>query len=61
MRGYKEDENGDIILTMSKDDYQWLFLALGIATGAASKEENDKMVHSLCSLMERLNKGNPHN
>ncbi len=51
-------EDGDtVILTMSRDDYGSILLALGMATGLASKEGRD--ISPWISLVNRINQGNP--
>jgi len=58
---YRE-ENGLVILTMSRDDYERLLFRLGMHCGNAIRMGSDwrlTMVEEL-SLMNRLNEGNPH-
>jgi hypothetical protein len=54
---YRE-ENGQVILTMSREDYDYLLIALGIATGHAMKQGGrpDKCL----AFVNRLNSGNPN-
>lgn len=57
MMGYQE--NGDeVTLTMTRQDYMDLTLALGIATGWAMKEGKD--ITSLLELINRIHQGNPN-
>lgn len=52
---YRE-ENGQVIITMSREDYQRVLMLLG--AGAAS----EKIIswNKSCALMNRLNEGNPN-
>jgi hypothetical protein len=52
---YRE-ENGQVILTMSQDDYGALLLALGFALGIPYGRTRNDMLR----LFNRLNSGNPH-
>jgi len=54
---YRE-ENDQVILTMSRDDYAYVTFALGIATGhMLSRGEK---ADGIFELLNRLNEGNPH-
>lgn len=55
---YRE-ENGQVLLTMSRDDYQMLLIVLGYATGGAIKEHWTSATR-MFELTNRLNEGNPH-
>ncbi len=50
------EKDGNITLTMSMDNYQSILLALGIATGWASKEGLD--IGPYLELINRINEGN---
>jgi hypothetical protein len=52
-------ENGDVQLTMSKDDWQRLLLVLGYAAGAAHKVGAWDAARPMIALTNRLNEGNP--
>jgi len=54
---YRE-QDGQVILTMSLDDYQWLLFALGAATAARYSHPDWK--ERMLGLMNRLNEGNPN-
>ena len=55
--GYSE--SGDqVILTMDRNDYNYLLFALGLATG--SSYEHKERVKELLELCNRLNQGNPN-
>ncbi len=58
---YRE-ENDQVILTMSREDYETLLLQLGIAAGwVASKDgaSGESMLRNL-AFLNRLNEGNPN-
>ena len=55
---YGENEQGDVTLRLTRDDYTRLILALGYATGAAMKQPGGMSVDDLLRLMNRLNEGN---
>ena len=55
---YRE-ENGQVILSMSREDFQLLLIALGYATGGASKD-GWTPVKRMIELTNRLNQANPH-
>lgn len=52
------EENGKVVLTMSREDYEMLLIVLGYATGAAIKDDWTP-VRRMFELTNRLNKGNP--
>ena len=55
--GYSE--SGDqVILTMSRDDYNYVLFALGMATG--SSYDLPERQKALIELTNRLNQGNPN-
>jgi hypothetical protein len=54
---YRE-ENGSVILTMSREDYDRLLLALGFAARRALKTRDWRL--NIFELLNRLNQGNPH-
>ena len=53
------EENGQVILTMSQEDYDALLLRLGMAAGLAAKE-CPKLLNEHVKMLNRLNEGNPH-
>lgn len=55
--GYSEN-NGNVVLEMTKEDYLSLLFCLGMATGKCS--DNKPMMNSMVSLLNRLNQGNPN-
>jgi hypothetical protein len=55
---YKRD--GDVVtLTMSRDQFNTLLLALGMATGCAHKQADAPMAFSFFCLVNAINDGNP--
>jgi hypothetical protein len=55
---YRE-ENGQVILSMSREDFQMLLLYLGYATGGAVKYHWTPPARML-EFLNRINEGNPH-
>jgi hypothetical protein len=56
---YRE-ENGQVILTMSRDDWQHVLLTFGYAAGAMSTNGDQNSRRTLFELLNRINEGNPH-
>jgi len=54
------EENGQVVLTMSRDDYDAVLIRLGIAAGYLSQQRDDDAFRRTCALLNRLNEGNPH-
>ncbi len=54
---YRE-ENGQVVLTMSREDYEVILLALGAFTGAHLARPGH--ANRVLSMLNRLNEGNPH-
>jgi nicotinamide mononucleotide adenylyltransferase len=53
-------EDGDnVVLTMSREDFQMLLIVLGYATGGAIKDHWTP-ASRMFELTNRLNEGNPH-
>ena len=52
------EENGQVVLRMSREDYDWLLMALGMATGLAARDSRD--VTPWVAVVNRLNSGNPN-
>ena len=58
--GYAEDENGNVVLTMTRDDYEFLVHSIGHYVGALSNEKDwPARAKPLFQLVDRLNTGNP--
>ena len=53
------EENGQVILTMSREDYNLLLIVLGYATGGAIKDHWIP-AERMFELTNRLNQGNPN-
>jgi hypothetical protein len=57
--GYSENERGEVVLTMTMDDWQSLIMALGFAAGGADKARHPGYFQRVLALTNRLNEGNP--
>lgn len=59
---YATDEKGNIVLTMTRDEYSLLLLQLGYALGALSKENSlpRELMNQALKLVNSLNEGNPN-
>lgn len=55
--GYKY-ESGNVVLTMTHDDYQRLILCLGMAAGQQTGDGRN--FRAALALADRLSAGNPH-
>ena len=53
---YRE-ENGQVVLTMSQEDYELLLLALGFATGAWAQSPGLDDGSWIVALLNRVNRG----
>jgi hypothetical protein len=51
------EQNGQVVLTMSKEDYAAIIFALGMSAGQSMKDGRDLTGH--LALLNRLNEGNP--
>lgn len=60
LRGFKQLNNGDVQLTMSRDDYDALLMQLGYAAGAAGRNDDPVFHRNNILLLNRLNAGNPN-
>lgn len=56
---YRE-EDGQIVLTMSVDDFERLLIVLGIALSASMNGRGMIGMREILVLSNRLNEGNPH-
>jgi len=54
---YRE-ENGKVVLTMSREDYAVILLALGAYSAQFLARSGE--LQSILGMMNRLNSGNPH-
>jgi hypothetical protein len=54
---YRE-ENGQVVLTMSREDYERPLISLGYYTGGVLQRGGK--INDLLALMNRLNDGNPN-
>jgi len=53
------EQDGNVVLTMSREDYQMLMIVLGYATGGAIKDAWTP-ASRMFELTNRLNEGNPN-
>jgi hypothetical protein len=53
------EENGQVVLRMSREDFQMLLIVLGYATGGAIKDAWTP-ASRMFELMNRINEGNPN-
>ena len=61
---YRE-ENDQVILTMSREDYDKVLMLLGLGTGIVRRNSGDspaasRLLDKCLALMDRLNQGNPN-
>ena len=54
---YRE-ENGQVVLTMTREDYNWILFALGCLTGQRMRDGT--AIEPVLEFMNRLNQGNPN-
>lgn len=56
------EENGQVVLRMSREDYEMLIFRLGMAAGYEAKCGGDtgQALKRSLDLMNRLNSGNPN-
>ena len=52
------EQNGQVVLTLSPDDYDELLLALGMASSWVLDHHGD--LGRMVAFFNRLNEGNPH-
>lgn len=56
MLGYSKNKKGEVVLTMTNENYMGLMLALGYACGSAAEKNIGK---SFVKLVNEINIGNP--
>lgn len=54
------EENGQVVLTMSRDQFGVLLMALGFAIGGAMKQNDTEIASRFVRLSNSLNEGNPN-
>jgi hypothetical protein len=63
-RGYSENENGDVVLTMTRDDFKVIIRALGFYTFQVDRGPDGVYqriaLPEVFELVNRINEGNPH-
>ncbi len=57
--GYAEDANGNVVLTMTRGDYEWLLHAMGFYIGAFGRDKGFAAAKPLFAITNRINAGNP--
>jgi len=57
---YTEDNEGHVIITLNRQDYDSLLLCLGFASGSAMKEGSLSIADSFLRLANSINYGNPY-
>jgi hypothetical protein len=58
--GWSLSPAGNIVITMTRDDYDSLLLQLGYAAGCAGQNDDPVFRRNNILLLNRLNAGNPH-
>ena len=54
------EEGNEVVLRMSREDYELVLMALGGETARAYLERGTRDRHTVVSLLDRLNEGNPN-
>lgn len=56
------EQDGQVILTMSREDYERILFRLGAACGVFAENETDicRAIEDDLALLNRLNQGNPN-
>lgn len=55
---FQEKENGEVQITLTKDEFNWLVFAMGLAAGGANKDAN--LFTRMVKLTNAINDGNPN-
>lgn len=56
---YRE-QDGQVVLTMSREDWQHVLLTFGYAAGAMGNVGDENSRRGVFKLLNRLNEGNPN-
>ena len=59
-RGYKELENGDVQITMSRVDFESVLCTIGIGAGWRATTGAATAIERAHALLDNINAGNPH-
>jgi len=59
-RGYSEDADDNVVLTMTRKDCERLLLTLGYALGACEREHGEHDRGDFLNYVNRLFAGSPH-
>jgi hypothetical protein len=54
------EKDGQVILAMSREDYEFLLVCLGLATSEFLRTNDLEDIKTVYSLLNRLNEGNPN-
>lgn len=54
------EENGKVVLTMSREDYDNLLICIGASVGLALQDRGQFGKNVVIEWANRLNEGNPH-
>lgn len=57
---YSESSDGQVTLTMSREDYDRLLICIGASVGLALQGKGQLGKKIVIELANRLNQGNPH-
>jgi hypothetical protein len=57
--GYSE-KDGQVVLTLSREDWQSLLITIGYAAGAMNSNGDSRSYRECYELLNRLNQGNPN-
>jgi hypothetical protein len=58
--GWRETKDGNVVLTMTRDDWERLLMVLGQAGGVIDVREGRRFLYRHLALMNRINAGNPN-
>jgi hypothetical protein len=53
------EKDGQVLLTMSRDDYDTLLFAFGWAAGSALRDKDRGRLNRMLQVINRVNEGNP--
>lgn len=56
---YAEDQDGNVVITLNRQDYDSLLLCLGYAIGGATKDNALDIANVFLRLANTVNQGNP--
>ncbi len=56
---YRDLDDGNVQLTLSRDDFQQLMFFLGVAAGSLARDGEKQQGRLVFALLNRMNEGNP--